>query len=275
VRELMASALRRRVDRALPDHENGRREFQDRTGIDIETDIQHVVACVGRPAGPGSRMPSSGMVLARGLFDEVKIEALMREHGATVEAYKGKRLIVASSADVAQMGGFALSFFKPGLVAVGSPSLIRHAVDLESGGDNITSNDDVMKLVKSLGSGDAWAVGRFDALRSVAQLPAGLAQLPAITWFAANGHVDEGVSGVIRAEARDDEAAKNLRDVIRGALALAKLQATSRPELQGLVQSLELGGDGKTVALSFSVPGAVFDLIHPAAEKANQKEQAH
>src|ERR1700704_2484150 len=95
VREVMASALRQRVKRALPGQENGQREFQNLTGIDIETDIEHVVACLG-PAGSDGKMPGYGMVLARGLFDEVKIEALMREHGATVANYKGERLILAS-----------------------------------------------------------------------------------------------------------------------------------------------------------------------------------
>jgi hypothetical protein len=291
VREVMASALRQRVKRTLPGQENGQREFQNLTGIDIETDVEHVVACLGRPAGPDGNMPGSGMVLAQGLFDEVKIEALMREHGATVANYKGKRLILASPNGLAQAsaaGGpdpdarksgpgqeFALSFLKPGLVAVGNASLIRGAVGLEKGGPNVTSNDDIMNLVKSLDSGNAWAVGRFDAMRWSVALPAGLGQLPAITWFSVTGRVNDGISGVVRAEARDEESATNLRDVVRGFLALAKLQAGSKPELQAVVQSLELGGNGKTVALSFSVPGAIFDLIHPTVEKSNEKRPAH
>jgi hypothetical protein len=271
VREVMASALRQRMRRALPGQESGQREFQDRTGINIETDIEHVVACLDRPADADSKMPGSGMVLARGLFDEVKIEALMRDHGAVVESYKGKRLIVASPTGVAQPPEFALSFLKPGLVAVGNAGLIRRTVDLENGGANITSNDEVMNLVKSADSGNAWAVGRFDAIRSAARLPPGLNQLPAITWFSVTGQVNDGINAVVRAEARDDEAATNLRDVVRGFLALAKLQTGSKPELQTLVQSLDLGGSGKTVALSFSVPGAVFDLIHGQAGKADDK----
>jgi hypothetical protein len=286
VREVMVSPLRQRMSRALPGQEPGnaaRHEFQDRTGINIETDIEHVVACLEPPAGPDSKIPGSGMVLTRGLFDEVKIEALMREHGAAVETYKGKRLIVASPAGLAKAGDFALSFFKPGLVAVGNASLIRRAVDLENGGQNITGNDEVMKLVKSVDSGNAWAVGSFDAIRSSGKLPPRLTGLPSITWFSVTGQVNDGIDGVVRAEARDDTSATNLRDVVRGFLALARLQATSRPELQAFVQSLELGGNGKTVALSFSVSGAVFDLIHessrpavhPAAEKGNGEQRGH
>ena len=74
----------------------------------------------------------------------------------------------------------------------------------------------------------------------------------------------------MRADARDDEAANNLRDVVRGFLALAKLQAGNQPEFQTLVQSLELGGTGKSVALSFSVPGAVFDALGANRESAEK-----
>src|SRR6185436_14819239 len=111
------------------------------------------------------------------------------------------------------------------------------------------------------------AVGRFDAL-SAQHLPAGImSQLPAITWFSVSGHVNGGIRGVLRAETRDEEAANNLRDVVRGFMALAKLQSSSRPELQTMMQSLDLGGTGKTVALSFVVPAEVFDIIGAVANK--------
>jgi hypothetical protein len=127
----------------------------------------------------------------------------------------------------------------------------------------VTGNEELMNLVRSLDtSGNAWAVGRFDALTSRARLSQDVAgRLPAITWFSVSGRVNGGIHGIIRAEARDDEAANNLRDVVRGFLALAKMQAGARPELQLMMQSLELGGAGKTVALSFAVPADVFDLM--------------
>ena len=56
-----------------------------------------------------------------------------------------------------------------------------------------------------------------------------------------SGHINGGIRGVIRAEARDDEAANNLRDVIRGFMALGKLQAGSNPQVQLMLESLELG----------------------------------
>jgi hypothetical protein len=259
----------------LPDEPNGRRDFEDRTGINIETDIDRIVGCVAPRLDGSSPVPGVGLLLARGRFNDVKIEALMREHGATVEDYKGVRLIVAgpnmhadTSADSTQRKpgeDFALAFIESGLVALGSTPLVRNAVDLRAGGDNVTANEELMGLVASLEGGNLWAVGRFDALTNQARLPGELiSRLPAITWFSASGLVNGGISGVLRAEARDEVAADNLRDVIRGFMALAKMQSGSRPEILAMVQSLQLGGTGKTVALSFDVPEAVFELLSQA-----------
>ena len=126
--------------------ENGQREFENQTGINIETDIDRVVACLD-PGPRRQRRQGAGMVLARGRFDEVKIEALMREHGAQVEDYNGKRMIVAdrhaptgrrSGRRRARRGShsFAVSFIEPGLVALGSTPLVRAAIDLHQAGNN-------------------------------------------------------------------------------------------------------------------------------------------
>ena len=294
VHEIMTSELRQRIRRALPMQEDGQRELESQTGINIETDIDRVVACLS----PDSDTKGAGVVLARGRFDEVKIEALMRERGAAVETYNGKRMVVADSnrmrdldndpadadaAAVAKRGpghSFAVSFMEPGLVAIGSTQLIRSAIDLHHAGNNpqkglesVTGNEELMGIVRSMDDGNAWAVGRFDALGSHTHLPDSVSrQIPAITWVSASGHINGGIRGVVRAEARDEEAANNLRDVVRGFLALAKLQTGTKPQLQLMMQSLELTGTGKTVAVSFAVPAEVFDLIGAVANKAVKPE---
>src|SRR5262252_566733 len=101
VQEIMASELRQKLHRALPMQENGQQELQDQTGINLETDIDSVVACLS-PEAAGGNGRGAGMVLARGRFDETKIEALMREHGAHVETYSGKRMVVADGSDSPQ-----------------------------------------------------------------------------------------------------------------------------------------------------------------------------
>ena len=280
VRDVMTSELRQKLRSIVPMQENGQRELEERTGINIESDIDRIVASMYS----GSATPNNhgaGMVLARGRFNEAKIEGLMRDHGARVEDYKTKRLIVAESTHGIP-DEFALAFVESGLVAFGTASVVRTSIDLHQAGNNpqtgvesVTGNEELMNLVRSLETGNAWAVGRFDALTARARLPENVAsQIPAITWFSISTHVNGGIRGTLRAEARDDEAANNLRDVVRGFLALGKMQAGSRPEIQAMMQSLELGGTGKTVALSFDVPLQVFDLVD-SLKKGLAKPPAH
>ncbi len=287
VRQVMASEVRKHLQWS-PERGSGPQDFQNQTGINIETDIDYIVAYA--ESSDSARSQTPGMLLARGTFGETKIEASMREHGATVETYKGKRLIVlpeaaftardsteprAGEPAASPRPDYALSFLKPGLVAVGNAYLVRRAIDLENGGDRITTNEEMMNLIQSLDAGHAWAVGRFDALRSAAVLPDGVTQLPAISWFSVTSKVADGVTGVVRAETRDEESANNLRDLMRGFLALAKLQGGSQPGLQALMQSLQLGGTGKTVALSFSIPAEAFELLSPGSRKSAGRQQAH
>jgi hypothetical protein len=243
----------------MPMPEDGQRTFKEQTGIDIESDIDHVVASL-EPRADGE---SASLVLARGRFNEGTIETSMRQHGATVEEYQGKRLILRTTPSGTDEP-FALSFIEPGLIAIGNAPMVRTAIDLQKSGDNVRMNTELMGLLESLEPGHAWVVGRVDALRSDGRLPTGIAErLPAITWFSVRGQVDSQISGTVRADTRDERAANDLRDVVRGFLALAKLQAGSRPELQAVIQSLELGGAGNSVALSFSIPGEVFDKLPP------------
>ena len=159
-----------------------------------------------------------------------------------------------------------LAFVEPGLVMLGDEAAVREAVDTAASGRDVTGNAELMRLVGDLEAGaNAWAVGRFDVIASRAKLPEGVSsQIPAIKWFAAAGRVNGGVSGTFRAEARDDEAARNLRDVANGFLALARLQVGSKPELNAALQSLQLSGTGTTVQLSFTMPPELFDLMMSA-----------
>jgi hypothetical protein len=270
VRDIMGSDVRQRIRRAMPGSANGQAQFQEQTGINIESDIDHVVASF-QPQPDGT---PAGLVLARGRFSDVKIEALMRGHGAEVEEYNGKRVIVQH--DVRHPGGdTSLTFLEPGLIAVGSGRMVQAAIDVGKSGENVTQNTELMGLVRALDRGNAWAVGRLDVLTANGRLPEQIAsRLPAITWFSISGRIDSDIEGTVRADTRDEEAAANLRDVIRGFVALAKLQAANRPELQTVVQSLVLGGTGRSVALKFSVPGAVFDAFVPRPEAA-EKPPAH
>ena len=263
VREVMDSDLRKRLKIALP-QEQGQEEFQRETGIDIERDIDYIVAAM-TSSETGVKEPN-GLVVARGRFNTTQLETLAREHGGVVEEYKGKRLIKASpSHDDTGSGdhphSVMLAFLEPGLVGIGSEKAIRSAIDAQLTSHSITSNNEMMELISDIDQGNnAWAVGRFDAIANQARIPADIAsKLPAVKTFAVMTHIDGGITGSLRAETKDDASADNLRQVVQGFLALGRM--ANDPKATALMNSLQLSGSGKTVKLSFSIPSEVLDMI--------------
>ena len=271
VRAIMDSDLRNRLKQALPTPPQGQQEFQQQTGIDIERDIDYVVAALSPGAAPGKPV-SGGLVVARGRFDSGLLETLAREHGGQAGEYKGKRLVVGPQEGTTEesYGGVVhasgrpvLAFLEPGLLAIGELAAVQRAIDAQLSAHSITGNDEMMQLVGDIGRyNNAWAVGRFDVIASQANLPEQVtSRLPPVKWFAAAGHINGGVSGMLRAEARDDRSAEDLRAVVNGFLALARLQASADPRSEAVVNSLQLTGTGKTVALQFAVPAEVLQLL--------------
>ncbi|MFO7694652.1 MAG: hypothetical protein R6V57_16335 [Vicinamibacterales bacterium] len=278
VRDVMNSELRQRLRKLEGVTDEGRSEFKTRTGIDIEQDIDHVVASMGTPGPDAGHARHAGLVVVTGRFDASKIEAMALEHGGRTEQYKGKRLLVVSRHAKSEEPGagaeMAMGFLDQGVVAIGTADMVRRAVDRGAGGDNVPANDEMMRLVGGMSGESMWAVGRFDALSAQAAIPAGVSErIPPLTWFSASGRVNGGLQAVVKAEAKDEQAAENLRDIIRGFVALAKMQTGSRPGIQKMMPDVQLSGDGKEVAISFAVTNDMLDAFEAARAMGEQMKQ--
>jgi hypothetical protein len=253
VRDVMDSEMRRKLSALQPGATTGQQHFKEQTGIDLETDIDYVVAALTDMSDSAQRQPP--LVLAKGRFDEVRIEGSLRDQGGVVEDYKGSRLLVQED------NKFAVVFVEPGLVAIGGADAVRRAIDTKAAGVSVKGNDEVMRLVRDIDDGDAWVVARFDALTG-GRLPVEVAsQLPPINWFSAKGFVGAGLDGQLRAETRDEASAQNLQEVIRGFMALGRLQSSQHPEIAEFLNSVQVSGNGKTVSLSFSLPAEFIDVL--------------
>jgi hypothetical protein len=254
VREVMDSAVRQKlVQQVTPG--NGADEFEAETGINIQTDVDRLVATVSGTPDPSNPAASRPLLIARGRFDTARIEAAIRAKGGDVEQYNGQRLVTFKN----ELG---LSFVEPDLAVVGSPASVKRAIDTKTAGKNVTENAAMMAMVKDFDGGNVWAIAHVESVASSNVIPQEIRQqLPPVTWFAVNARIDDGVRAMVRADARDEAAATNLRDVVRGFVALARLQTTQHPQLAELVNTLELGGQGNTVTLGFNVPPSVIDLL--------------
>ena len=267
VRGIMDSQFRQQLKAAMPSQAHGQEEFQRETGIDIERDIDYIVAAV-----TGTNPEAGGLMVARGRFNSTQLETLALQHGGVVEEYRGKR-VVNSPVTEGNTNQFTLAFLEPDLVAMGVKSAVQRAIDAAATSQSVSGNNEMMEVIGDVSYSNgqmnsAWAVGRFDIIASQAKLPTEIAQrMPPIKWFAASGHINGGISGMLRAEATDDKAAELLRRQISGLLALGEMVAGTDPKAAAFTKSLQMSGSGKTVALSFSVPAELLQLLPQAAGK--------
>jgi hypothetical protein len=265
VREVMNSEFRQRFKDIGPS-QNDKNEFEEATGLNLEQDVDSVVAAVFPKDGMANNPAGSFLILARARYQASRLEALAIEHGAEVSDYNGKRLITHKDDD-GKGEEMAFGFIEADLVGFGTVSTVKASIDARASNRNIVSNNDMMKLVNEIDNANAWAVGRFDAIAEKAGLPSEITSaMPSISWFSAAGHVNGGISGTFKAEAKDEATAKNLRDLMGGFLAMAKMQAGNKPGMQQLADSLVVSGQGNTVSLAFSIPSEVLDVIEGLAK---------
>jgi hypothetical protein len=172
VRAVMRSDLRREL---MPTIEMGSRKGQqmmnDFAGVDLEREVDHVLGYVERsPAGAApdpqwskdTHAPNA-MVLVQGNFQQARIEQFIRDRGGVIERHNGRSI----SAHKEGPHEMAVGFVRPDLIAVGKASLVRRALDQPDQASTVpdlTTNAELMQLVRDASGSTAWVVGHFDAL---------------------------------------------------------------------------------------------------------------
>jgi len=283
VSAVMHSGLRRDLENLAAGHgRGGRHPMHEVVGIDLEEQVSHVVAYVSHPEQE-SGVPPQVLLLCRGTFDQARVEQFLLEHGGTAEEYHAKRLVTrhrtaAASSDPNRNQNpsearephqeFAVGFVEPGLVAVGRSDLVRHALDRPSsalkGSAGVASNAEMIEMIRHTAGSTAWVVGRFEAVKKTVGIPDRLTQqVPQLRLVSAKANINGGLKATLRAETADAAAADQMRDVVRGFVSLARLQAGTKPELQSVLKSLELSGTGTTVQMSFALTPETFRAMIP------------
>jgi hypothetical protein len=270
VRAVMGSDLRRALMPSIdPESRKGRQMMNDFAGVDVEKQVDRVVAYVEPYTPPDPQLQAKPemprtLVLVHGTFDLARIEAFIRERAGTLDEYKGRRILVRRE-DGREI---AVGLVGPDLIAMGQAALVRRVIDMSQDGSGlattITANPEMMNLIRDNAGSTAWVVGQFDEISRRMRLPSGVAgQVPAIRLVSVKADVNGGVKASIRAEAGDKAAADQLRDVVRGFLSLIRLQAGGKQELENVMKSLELSGSDTTVRLAFAVSPETLRAIAP------------
>ena len=278
VRSIMASEVRQKLKKVMPTGE-AKDEIQAELGVDLEKDIDTVVAgFVGNPSNT-----SGALVLIRGRFNEATIEQLATKHGAKPETYRGKKLLLSNdfpstrdSVATSGSGGLGsasvevtpttggIAFLEPGLVAFGDAAALKKGIDAAADRKSMTAaNTPLMAYINDVQrNGNAWIVGKFDELAKNAAIPGEVKQhIPAVEWFAATARLNGGIAATLRADALDDKGGEDLRAIVNGGLAAARMMSGKDPKIESMLNSLQITGTGKTVGLSFTITSQTLDAL--------------
>ena len=266
VRTIMTSEFSQKIRQLLPTGEE-KAKLQAELGVDVEKDIDSVAtAYLGGPS------PLHGaLVVVRGRFDQGQIEAKATEHGAIPTEYGGKRILTMKPDETHAHDGprpaGGVAFLEQGVLAFGELETLKLAIDAGASGNDVRKNSELMAIINDVQStGNAWFVGKFNALTSQSGLPQEIqAHIPPIDMFAVSVQVNGGVRGAVRADARDEKAAEQLRDVVRGALAAGKLVSGKNQQMDAMLNSLQITGSGKTVGITFNLPAELLDVLNGLA----------
>lgn len=218
-------------------------ELKRETGLDGERDLDQVIVATGRPG--------EIVILAIGRLDRPRLESAWPQRAQKAP-------------------GRSLAFLSEHTLAMGSTPW----VDLVSGktkGAELRANSAMLALVRQVPEHAAfWMVSNGEALSQLAAnnaknpaaagLPLGLPPLKSIVIA---GEVEPFLSLTIQADAADEKSAQGLADMLRGFVALAALQAQSKPALRGLPNALDVTSQEASVRLTARLTNELLEALVP------------
>jgi hypothetical protein len=245
-------------------------ELEEKTGLDPARDVDQIVV-VGLPSAAKG---APGLALALGRFDLYKIGRTLETEGkVNGHNVAGVSVYVFKEEDARSV---ALAFLDETSLLFGPRVEVEAAVAGRARGETpFKKNTMLMGLVEKVRPGSTfWMVGDQSLLAGMpTSVPApggsgegATIQLPALQALTVTGDLDPQVSLSVTGEARDELAAKNLADVVRGFVALASLQAQQKPELQQLASAFTVATEANRVLVSARIPYEMIDALQNKAK---------
>jgi hypothetical protein len=237
------------------------RDIEEKTGLNPERDLDQVIFAGSPSAGAG------GMAVVLGRFDQAKIGSTI-EKGDKV-SWKNVRGVTLYVFGEGRKGAGSLAFLDERTLVLGSQKVVEAAIlAREEGGQTLRSNTGMLALLEKVQTGSTfWLVGDQSALQNMPQSipgpggPGSSITLPGLHHVLVTGDVDPLVSLEITGEAADEPSARQLADVVRGAVALATLQASQKPELKDLAAAVSVTQEQKSVRVNARVPYELIDAL--------------
>jgi hypothetical protein len=224
-------------------------EFTGATGIDPRRDVDKVtVAKLG---------PREGFAIVQGRIDKFKVEQFLKDKGKQSEVYLGQTLY---------HDGDGALILLDNVVILGHVDAVKKAMDQAQLPGSLPLRSDLTAAIQTIEAGNqVWAAGDFSindlnglgvrgpgpALELLKSLESGTYQM----------RVDTGITARGAGKFADAESAKNVSDLARGALAVAKLQVAKQPELLHLLDGVQVSNTGATLTVNIAESGDLLKAL--------------
>jgi hypothetical protein len=242
------------------------------TGFDPRHDLNEVLFATSGPGGDNTQ--PSFAVLARGSFDQNRIEAKAKAAGAAVESYQGVQLILNDRANRHNTG---FAFLDGGIAVMADRATLRQIVASRTNPTVLdpTIQDQVLKV--SAGN-DAWFAssmpGSYFArhLEHETRQPIQHAQaLQSILESSGGVHFGDVVEFSLDASTRSPQDAVALADVLRFGASMIQMQRQNDPRaaiVASAIDKMSVTNSGPTLHATFSMTEKELEKLVAAGRRA-------
>src|SRR5215813_703558 len=222
-------------------------DFVQATGMVPERDIDKVTI--------GKLDAQDGLVIIQGRIDKFKIEQFLKDKGKQPQAYLGRNLYLDGDGAFVLLDNVAL---------LGKLSAVKKAIDQMQLPGSSPLRRDLMAAIQTIETGNqVWGVGDFSVndlgtlgVRGPAPAVEMLKSLKSGTY---QMRVDTGIHARAIGNFADAESAKNIGDLARGAIAVAKLQvAKQQPDMVLLLDGIQVSNSGPTLTVRIEEAGELL-----------------
>jgi hypothetical protein len=241
----------------LPSFPQNLNDFVTATGFDIKQDVDKVTA--------GKIGQQDGLVIVQARYDKFKLAQFVQDHAdqITTETYLG-RVIYTGNPNGEHPGGVAVL---DNLIVAGSLTAVKEALDrMAAPAPSVVDNADLMNSIRTIQTGNqVWAAGKFD-INSFGNLPPQASgQIGQLASSLQGGtyqmRVDQDVHITATGVFSTADMAKATGDMLRGLLAMGKVQATQQPTLAQLLNGVDVQNNGSTLTVNVNASGDVLKQI--------------
>jgi hypothetical protein len=224
-------------------------DFMSATGFDPMKDLDKLtIAKIGA---------QDALVVAQGRIDKFKLEQFFKDKGKEPEVYLGQTLYHDRNTTIGVLGTSVL---------IGPVNAVKKGIDQMQLPGSVPLRRDLLDAIQTIEAGNqVWCVGDFSTpdlgaigAQGSAPLAEALKSLKAGTY---EMRIDTGLHARGTARFSDEESARNISDLAKGGLAVARLRVSNEPGVLRLLDGILINSSGPAVVIKIEASGDLLKQL--------------